>query len=142
MLDSQAPYHFKVRQPGGFDLTIGGVQGRLTVVEYNDTHYEAVSAEKFRRLMADPAALVLDVRTPGEYKKGHLEGSRLIPIRSLQSRMDSLLPHRQKPVLIYCASGNRSTVGSKILVDNGFTKIYNLRRGIRDWQKKSYPVVK
>jgi rhodanese-related sulfurtransferase len=44
-------------------------------------------------------------------------------------------------VLIYCATGNRSTVAAKILIDNGFKRIFNLRRGISGWEQEKLPVV-
>ncbi|MCG8567449.1 MAG: rhodanese-like domain-containing protein [Desulfobacterales bacterium] len=89
-------------------------------------------------LIRDPEVLILDVRTPGEYGRGRIPGSKLIPIRQLQARLDELLPHKDKPILVYCASGNRSTVGSKVLVDQGFARVYNLRRGIKAWQSKGF----
>jgi rhodanese-related sulfurtransferase len=42
-------------------------------------------------------------------------------------------------ILIYCATGNRSTVASRILADLGFKRIYNLRYGVYDWARKGHP---
>lgn len=44
-------------------------------------------------------------------------------------------------ILVYCATGNRSTVAAKILIDNGFKRIFNLRQGISGWERDKHPVV-
>lgn len=138
---SQAPY-FKMKETGVFDFFIGTRAGTLTVLEYTGAHYRAVSAEEAKEIIDTFSPLVLDVRTPGEYAGGHLEDAVLIPVQVLQKRAGELDAHRDDPILIYCATGNRSTVASKILIDKGFTRIFNLRGGIREWQRKKLPVVK
>jgi rhodanese-related sulfurtransferase len=138
---AQAPY-FKMKKLGIFDLSIGTFKGSLKVVEYNQFNYQAVSAKDAQKVIEVFKPIILDVRTPGEYSRGHLENSVLIPVQNLQSRLDELADYKDEPILIYCASGNRSTVASKILIDKGFTRIFNLRRGIGDWIKHRYPIVK
>ena len=86
--------------------------------------------------------LILDVRTPAEFKAGHLPDAVLIPVQALQRRIAELAPYRNKDILVYCATGNRSTVAAKILIDQGFTRIANMRHGIADWYQRKYPVVR
>ena len=50
--------------------------------------------------------------------------------------------HAQRPVLICCATGNRSTVAAKILIDRGVQRVYNLRPGIAGWERENLPVVR
>lgn len=138
---TQAPY-FKMKEVGRFDFFIGPLAGTLKVVEYNQAHYEAVSAQQAQQVIDMVNPMILDVRTLGEYAKGRLENSILIPVQQLQSRLDELSAFKDEPILIYCATGNRSTVASKLLIDKGFTRIFNLRRGIADWAKNKYPIVK
>ena len=66
----------------------------------------------------------------------------MIPVRNLQTRLRELAPYKNQDILIYCATGNRSTVASKILIDNGFKRIYNMRYGISLWGRENYPVVR
>jgi len=73
---------------------------------------------------------------------GHLENSILIPVQELQSRINELRAYKNNNILIYCATGNRSTVASKILIDSGFMKISNLKNGIAEWAKGQYRVVR
>lgn len=138
---AQAPY-FKMKEEGTFDFFIGSRVGTLNVVEYDQVNYEAISAQKAQQVIAAFNPMILDVRTPNEYLQGHLEHSVLIPVQQLQSRMDELAAFRDDPILIYCATGNRSTVAAKLLIDKGFTRIFNLRHGIGDWIKEKLPVVK
>ncbi len=137
----KAPY-FKMKEAGVFDFFINDTAGTLTVIEYTGAHYQAVSAKEAREIISTFHPLVLDVRTPGEYAGGHLEDSTLLPVQQLQARAGELAAYKDEPILVYCASGNRSTVASKILIDQGFTRIFNLQRGIKDWYKKKNPIVK
>ena len=138
---AKSPY-FKMKQTGTFTFTLGNSRGRITVIDYRQNHYTEVSAAEAARLIADRAPLILDVRTPGEYKRGRLENAALIPVQILERNLDKLADYKDREILIYCATGNRSTVASKILIDNGFNRIINLRRGIVDWYQRKYPVVK
>lgn len=137
----KAPY-FKMQQTGTFAFSLGHAGGSITVVEYKQPNYEAVSAAQAAELIRNIHPVILDVRTPQEYKGGHLENAILIPVQELQSRVAELSKFKEENVLIYCATGNRSTVASKILIDNGFKRIFNLRHGIREWNGKNYPVVR
>jgi phage shock protein E len=68
-------------------------------------------------------ALIVDVRTPGEYSSGHIKGSVNIPLNTLQSRMTKL--KKETPVITCCASGMRSGSARSILQANGFQQVYN-----------------
>ena len=68
-------------------------------------------------------AIVIDVRTPEEYKDGHIEGSLNIPLDEIGKAMSWLI--KDVPVVLVCASGSRSAVAEKILKANGFEKVYN-----------------
>lgn len=138
---STAPY-IKMKEVGVFDFFVGAISGTLTVKEYRGNHYRAVTSQEAQGVIQVFDPLVLDVRTPREYKKGHLEHSKLIPVQELQRRFGELSSYKDEPILVYCATGNRSTVASKILIDQGFTRIFNLRYGIADWSRNKYSIVK
>lgn len=71
-------------------------------------------------------ALLLDVRTPGEYSSGHIEGAVNIPVQELESRMGSLPPKKDAPIVIYCQSGRRSSMAREMLMKAGYTKVHDL----------------
>jgi rhodanese-related sulfurtransferase len=80
---------------------------------------------------------LLDVRTPEEYAAGHIAGSSNINVEVLASRLDEV--PRDKPVVVYCRSGNRSATAANILDEAGYTNVYDLG-GIIAWVEAGYPV--
>lgn len=68
-------------------------------------------------------AIIVDVRTPGEYKSGHIKGSLNLPLDSLGKNLSKL--KKDKCVICCCASGMRSGSARSILKSNGFSEVYN-----------------
>lgn len=68
-------------------------------------------------------AQIIDVRTPGEFKSGHIKGSVNIPLQSIQSNMSKI--KKDKPVITCCASGMRSASAKSILKSSGYSEVYN-----------------
>ena len=137
----EAPY-FKMKTMGRFRFSLGGVAGNIQVIEYKQPHYREVDAVEAAELLQNLNPLLLDVRTPAEFNNGHIKNAILIPVQELQKRVGELSEYKHHDILIYCATGNRSTVASKILVDNGFKRIINMRYGIYQWAKGGYPISK
>lgn len=138
---NQTPY-FKMKTTGAFDFSLGEVKGDITVIEYRQANYREVTSQQGAELIKNINPLVLDVRTPREYSNGHLQKATLIPVQQLQARIKEIAAYKNQDILIYCATGNRSTVASKILIDNGFKRIINMRYGIADWHSRQYPVTR
>jgi phage shock protein E len=69
-------------------------------------------------------AAVIDVRSPDEFADGAYPGARNIPVNSLANRVAEVGP-KDKPVVVYCASGSRSAVAQQILKANGFIDVTN-----------------
>lgn len=101
-----------------------------------------VNATTARTLVKDPKVTLLDVRTPGEYNEGHLKNARLIPVAELAGRISELDSVKNSPILVYCRSGNRSGVASRLLKKAGFTNVSNLQGGITAWQGAGGAVTK
>ena len=137
----EAPY-FKMKSIGTYPFSLGPVTGEIAVIAYRQGHYREVTSEEALNMIRTSEPLILDVRTPPEYQQGHLENSVLIPVQELQSRIKELDAYKNRDILIYCATGNRSTVASKILIDSGFERITNLRHGIYEWYMKNFPIVR
>ena len=68
-------------------------------------------------------ALLIDVRTPGEFNSGHIKGSINIPLNNLQSHLPKV--NKTKPIITCCASGMRSASARQILLNNGYEEVYN-----------------
>lgn len=139
--DIKTTPYFKMKQTEEVAFTINTIQGKILVIEYQQARYRTMTASQASQFIKDDNPFILDVRTPREYAAARIENSILIPVQVLNRRKGELKEYKDKPVLIYCATGNRSTVASKILIDDGFLNIINLRYGIVDWYKRKNKVV-
>ncbi len=74
---------------------------------------------------SDSGAVLVDVRTPGEYASGHIEGSRNIPLDTLASAQ-SAISDKSTPLYIYCHSGARSRYAARILRRLGYTAVKDI----------------
>ena len=83
------------------------------------------------RSLVENGALLLDVRSEGEYADGGIEGSINIPIQDLAGRLDEL-GEKDGEIVVYCQSGGRSAMAKRLLEGNGFTKVHDLG-GIGQW---------
>jgi rhodanese-related sulfurtransferase len=117
-------------------LVIGFVLNKIKSHGINQCDVEEAQA-----IIKQQDALLLDVRTRGEFQAGHLKGAILIPVSELQARMSELALWKDKPVLVYCHSGNRSLTASKILIGNGLKNVTSLRGGIAAWINKGSAIV-
>ncbi|HHJ13405.1 MAG TPA: rhodanese-like domain-containing protein [Gammaproteobacteria bacterium] len=87
-------------------------------------------------------ALFLDVREDKEYRDGHIPGAVHIPLKQLPERLDELGKYRDRPLVVCCRSGNRSSFAGRTLTKNGFERVYNLDGGMKAWQSAGLPVSK
>ncbi len=74
--------------------------------------------------LAKNGAIILDVRSKGEYNGGHIKGSINISVDTLKTNLGKL-KDKNKPIITCCASGMRSASAKSILASNGFTQVYN-----------------
>ena len=81
---------------------------------------------------------LLDVRGPGEWKKGHVPGARHIFVPDLRNRLNEL--DRNKPTVVYCGSGYRSSIASSILKAAGFDELWNVPGSWEAWRAARLPV--
>lgn len=89
-------------------------------------------SEAKKRLENEKNIVLLDVRTREEYEEKHIPDSVLIPVDILADEAGNTLTDKNVPVFIYCRSGRRSVTAAKILIEKGYTDVYNLG-GIIDW---------
>ncbi|MFT3918111.1 rhodanese-like domain-containing protein [Cloacibacterium sp.] len=68
-------------------------------------------------------AQIIDVRTPAEFNGGHVKGAKNIPLQSLNQNLGKI--NKNKPVITCCASGARSAAAKSILLNSGFSEVYN-----------------
>lgn len=92
----------------------------------NDKSYKTISyKETFNEIME---TTIIDVRTKEEYSEGHIESSINIPLDNIES----IKYDKDKKIIVYCRSGNRSKQAAMRLIDMGYTNIYDMG-GIDAW---------
>jgi rhodanese-related sulfurtransferase len=84
-------------------------------------------------------ALVLDVRETHEWDRGHIASARHIALGQLDKRMHEIEKFKGRPVIVVCASGNRSSSACGSLKRAGFEKVFNLSGGIGAWSDAGLP---
>lgn len=95
-----------------------------------------------QQMMEQPdRILLLDVRTPSEFSgtSGYLEGALLIPVQELEVRVGELEQYRDRTIIAYCRSGNRSGSAAAFLNARGFGAL-NMTGGIIQWRAEGRPV--
>ena len=101
-----------------------------------------LSVSEFSTKVAELGIITLDVRTPGEFNEGHIDGAQLINFQSgnFENEISSL--DKNQTYAVYCRSGNRSGQAVKVMSEAGFSKLYNLDGGVIDWASAGLPLVK
>lgn len=109
--------------------------------EAQNTGVMHVNSANFRKLINKQNGTLLDVRTTSEFSNGHIEGSGQLNYYTMDFRQKLLLLPKNQPVYLYCNTGWRSKRAAEILVAKGYTEVYNLERGIMEWNLLDYPVI-
>lgn len=91
------------------------------------------------RLDAGEAPVLVDVREVDEYQQGYIPGARYIPRTYLEMRIETEARDKNAPVVLYCASGNRSLWAAKSLRELGYTNVINLAGGFNGWKNAGFP---
>jgi rhodanese-related sulfurtransferase len=110
-------------------------------VRYHTIAFEELPAA----LTRNPNALLIDVRSPGEYSDtsrwaslniGHLKGAKNIDHKEVGKRLNELADHKDQPIYLYCSHSQRSRRVSNMLVDSGYTNVINVNGGMsRYWNE-------
>lgn len=114
----------------------GGMEGWITEGLPIDT-LPQMGVNQVRSTFPTTGMQLLDIRLPQEWDAGHLPGARYIFLPELPRKLDTL--DRSKPVVVYCASGYRSSIGSSLLKAQGFN-VFNVPGSYKAWTAAGYPV--
>ncbi len=85
---------------------------------------------------------IIDVRTPYEFKQGYIKGALNINLfdRNFIKKFENY--DKKEPIFLYCRSGNRTSPAAKKLLNAGFLQVYDLDRGILNWERNKNPIEK
>jgi len=87
-------------------------------------------------------SVLLDVRTPGEHARERIKGSINIPVDEIESKVEEILPDKDKTIYVYCMSGSRSAMGAQILKSLGYKNVYDIMNGIMACRVYGLPLEK
>ena len=141
LIDALDPRFRAIRLPKDPACPVCGANPTITApVEYtllcgdlpSDDAIEITAEELRRRLAAREPLLILDVREPHEHALEAIDGSRLVPLGQLGSRLAEL--PRDRPIVAHCAVGQRSLKAAKMLRDKGFQAV-SLKGGMTAWRR-------
>jgi len=91
--------------------------------------------------LIDEGVAVVDVREAEEFAAGHIPGAKHVPRSYLESRIEGAVPDRSTPVILYCASGNRSAYAARTLQEDlGYEHVRSMNGGITLWKDRGYEV--
>ena len=91
------------------------------------------SSQAEKLIKSNEEVLILDVRRPNEFKESRIANSINIPVEEIEWETDEIEDFKDKPILVYCKIGVRSSVACNFLEKEGFNNLYNLRGGILDF---------
>ena len=110
-----------------------------TIYQSEETKgYENIDGKQTEKLLnSDKDVLIIDVRSEYEYEKGHLLNAINLPYDDdFKSELNEIIDYKDKIVLVYCRSGNRSEKAAVKLVDNGFKNVKNVTDGVDEYDYK------
>ncbi|MFQ5546223.1 MAG: rhodanese-like domain-containing protein [Acidiferrobacterales bacterium] len=137
-------------------------RSRLAKIRTGRTHYRAAIAvflvtlasavvcnaakpiitqgDLLEKLESGTAPLILDVRTPGEYRSGHVPEAINIPHNELAGRLAELLDAKDREVVTYCERGPRAGFAESVLQEAGFSAVRHLVGDMYAWRRNGLPI--
>lgn len=126
----------------GFDHVVGYLKDGLQALQSRPelvTFRERLSAPYAAELLLSPQPpVVIDVRTPRERDQKHIAGSLSVPLNHLAKNLEGL--PKDRPLLVYCAGGYRSSIAASVLQCSGFKSVCEIAGGIAGWEAAQLPV--
>jgi len=101
-----------------------------------------MNVSEFSKKITESGVVILDVRTPGEFAEGYIDGAHNIDFQSGNFENEIATLDKNATFAVYCRSGNRSGQAAKIMHDAGFHNVYNLEGGVIDWANEGMMLVK
>lgn len=102
---------------------------------------QSIDANQMEQVIANPQAQIIDVRTPKEFKEGHLPNAENLDWKDQAAFLGQINDLNQnEPVYVYCLSGGRSQQAATLLAERGFT-VHNYQGGMMDWRNSDKPEI-
>ena len=102
-------------------------------------HYPEIDTAELQEKLDEEAVYLIDVRNQSEWEAGHIEGAHHLMLGNLEKEMQKI--PRDKPIVMQCQSGARSSIATSLMKRAGFENVYNLKGGYQAWKTADKPVV-
>jgi len=100
-----------------------------------------ISVKETHQLLQKKEPIVLlDIREKEEIALGYIQGALFLPQGRLKQEVETLLPDKDVPTVVYCAGGIRSLAAAKLMKEKGYTHVYSMTKGINGWKDAGYEV--
>ena len=95
-----------------------------------------IGIDQINNIIENQKPVIVDLRTPGEYERGHISGAVNVPIEVLRSNRSALDIYKDNPVLLYCRTINKTDLAIWFLENRGFKSIYALKGGYEAYKSQ------
>lgn len=96
--------------------------------------------QAYKDLQEKKDVIFVDVRTPQEFEKTHIENAINIPLDELSEKIKQKIPKKDTILYVYCLSSSRSAIAVHMLQNLNYSHAYNLEYGLLGWRTKGYPL--
>lgn len=97
--------------------------------------YQNITAKQVLEEINIEEYFLLDVRSSLEFRHGHIDGAINVDVEDLTEDIVDLIPNKERKIIVYCQSGNRSKIASEKLISYGYTNIYNMVGGMSAYEE-------
>lgn len=107
------------------------------------TRIRELPQDEFRQWLSEHKEnlVILDVREANDHAHSRIEGAINIPRGVLELEIEDTVPDRNKTIVAYCGGGGRSAMAADVLQQMGYTQVYSLQGGYKQWKEKPYPTL-
>ena len=120
LLDSPQPQYIEIRE------TIESADNSMQITP------KLITGEQALEMLSEDV-LIVDVRNQNEFDAGHIEHAILLPADKIAAQASAILPDKNQAIILYCRSGARSSRAALVLVEMGYTRVYDLG-AFTNWQ--------
>ncbi|MFN3630026.1 MAG: rhodanese-like domain-containing protein [Casimicrobiaceae bacterium] len=123
-------------------MFMSGAMLLFPLIQRRSSGMQEIGNTRLTYLLNREDACVLDIREAREMDGRKIVGAIHIPLSQLKDRVGELKAATDKPLVVYCARGQRSLMAGSVLKAAGFSKLYNLNGGFKAWVEAGLPVDK
>jgi rhodanese-related sulfurtransferase len=115
----------------------------LAIVEDAKQRIREITSDELKcRLEASDGFHLIDVREAHEFEAGHLPRARHLCKGILERDIETLVPHPEDEIILYCGGGYRSALAADVLQKMGYQRVLSLAGGWREWKERGFPTTK